>query len=170
MKINNNTVVALTYELSLPGEEGTFDLVEVVDEKDPMYFILGHSGLPEQFEQNLIGLQIGDTFQFMLDSDQGYGDIDPQAIVELPKTLFEDEAVNPEELLVLGNVIHMNNEEGHQLSGEVIEIREETVVMDFNHPLAGKKMAFRGKVLLIREATPSEIAHGHVHGTGGVHH
>ncbi len=170
MKVNPNKVVAVTYELSLPDQEGEFDVVEVVDEKDPMYFIMGHSGLPEQFEEELTGLVAGDQFEFTLQAEKGYGEVDPDAVVTLPKNMFEEEGVNTEELLVLGNIIHMTNEDGHNLSGQVIDIQEETVILDFNHPLAGKEMHFSGKVIEVREATTSELDHGHVHGTGGVHH
>ena len=55
-------------------------------------------------------------------------------------------------------------------TGEVIEIGDETVKMDFNHPLAGEALNFTGSVLAVREATAEELDHGHVHGEGGHHH
>jgi FKBP-type peptidyl-prolyl cis-trans isomerase SlyD len=56
------------------------------------------------------------------------------------------------------------------MHGQVVEIKDDLVVMNFNHPLAGKEMHFSGQILSVRPATPEEISHGHVHGAGGVHH
>ena len=173
MKINENSVVVLTYHLSITGdtdEENEPIVVEVVDENDPLYVFIGNSGLPPKFEEELIGLDAGDTFDFTIESADGYGDVDPEAIVELPKTLFDDEAIDLNEILVPGNIIPMTNEEGHRLKGQVVEVKSESVILDFNHPLSGRDMHFAGKIVSVREATADEIAHGHIHGDGGVQH
>lgn len=170
MQIDNHKVVAITYNLRLQDEDGDFDVVEVVDEQDPMYFIWGLSGLPEEFENNLLGLSAGDTFDFRIAPDKGYGEVDPGAIIDLPRSLFEEEGVNTDELLVLGNSIPMTNEEGDRLQGIVVDISEETVTLNFNHPLAGREMDFSGKIVLVRNATATELEHGHVHGEGGICH
>ncbi len=170
MQIDNHKVVAITYHLSLQDEDGDFEVVEVVDEQDPMYFIWGLSGLPEEFENNLLGLSAGDTFDFRLAPEKGYGEVDPGAIIDLPRSLFEEEGVNTDELLVLGNSIPMTNEEGDRLQGIVVDIAEESVTLNFNHPLAGREMDFSGKIVLVRDATATELEHGHVHGEGGICH
>jgi FKBP-type peptidyl-prolyl cis-trans isomerase SlyD len=170
MIIEKNKVVGLAYNLSIPDADGEMTIVEVVNETDPMYFIFEMSGLPEKFEEQLAGMSEGDTFDFSIDPEEGYGDFDAEAVVELPKSLFVMEDVSQDELLTIGNVIPMTNEEGERLQGQVVEVGDEFVTMDFNHPLAGKTMTFEGKVLSIREATASELEHGHVHGEGGVEH
>ncbi len=170
MQIDNHKVVAITYSLRLQDEDGDFDVVEVVDEQDPMYFIWGLSGLPEEFENNLLGLSAGDTFDFRIAPEKGYGEVDPGAIIDLPRSLFEEEGVNTDELLVLGNSIPMTNEEGDRLQGIVVDIRDESVTLNFNHPLAGREMDFSGKIVLVRNATATELEHGHVHGEGGICH
>ena len=170
MKIEKNKVVAVTYSLSIPEEGDDMDVVEVVDDTDPMYFIFGMSGLPEGFEDNLQGLSDGDTFNFTIDPEAGYGEFDPNAVVEIPKEIFKMDDINEEELLAIGNIVPMTNEEGDRLQGQVVRVTDENVIMDFNHPLAGKTMHFEGKVVAVRDATPDELNHGHVHGQGGVHH
>ncbi len=170
MQIDNHKVGAITYNLRLQDEDGDFDVVEVVDEQDPMYFIWGLSGLPEEFENNLLGLSAGDTFDFRIAPEKGYGEVDPGAIIDLPRSLFEEEGVNTDELLVLGNSIPMTNEEGDRLQGIVVDIGQETVTLNFNHPLAGREMDFSGKIVLVRNATATELEHGHVHGEGGICH
>ncbi len=115
-------------------------------------------------------MSAGDTFDFRIAPEKGYGEIDPGAIVDLPRSLFEEEGVNTDELLVLGNSIPMTNEEGDRLQGIVVDIKEGLVTLNFNHPLAGREMDFSGKIVLVREATATELEHGHVHGDGGISH
>jgi len=170
MKVEKNNVVALTYSLRIPDTDGEMDVVEVVTEEDPMYFIQGISGLPEGFEKQIEGLVVGDTFDFTVEAEDGYGEYDPEAVIDLPKEVFQMEDVDQSELLQVGNIIPMTNEDGERMHGQVVEVKDDVVIMNFNHPLAGKEMHFEGQILSIREATAEEISHGHVHGEGGVHH
>ncbi|MDE2393212.1 MAG: peptidylprolyl isomerase [Cytophagales bacterium] len=170
MPIAKNNVVFISYQLAFPDEDGQPDVVEIVDEKEPMVFIHGLSGLPEAFEKNLLGLNEGDTFDFSISSEDAYGNVDPNAIIQLPKSIFQAEGQSADDILQIGNFIPMTDDQGNRMQGLVVSIEGETVTMDFNHPLAEKTLMFQGKILKIREATPEEIAHGHVHGEGGVHH
>jgi len=170
MPIAKNNVVFISYQLAFPDEDGQPDVVEIVDEKEPMVFIHGLSGLPEAFEKNLLGLNEGDIFDFSISAEDAYGNVDPNAIIQLPKSIFQAEGQSADDILQVGNFIPMTDDEGNRMQGLVVLIEDETVTMDFNHPLAEKTLMFQGKILKIREATPEEIAHGHVHGEGGVHH
>lgn len=129
-------------------------MVETVGDDQPMYFIQGMSGLPEAFEDRLNGLAEGDTFDFKLDPEQGYGDYDTEAVAEIPLEVFKVDGKLQEDILQVGNMVPMTNEEGHRLMGQIVEIDEEFVLMDFNHPLAGREMHFVGKVHKVRAATP----------------
>ncbi len=170
MPIAQNNVVFISYQLAFPDENGQPDVVEIVDEKEPMVFIHGLSGLPEAFEKNLLGLNEGDTFDFSISAEDAYGNVDPNAIIQLPKSIFQVEGQTADDILQIGNFIPMTDDQGNRMQGLVVAIEGESVTMDFNHPLAEKTLMFQGKILKIREATPEEIAHGHVHGEGGVHH
>jgi len=170
MPIAKNNVVFISYQLAFPDADGQPDVVEIVDEKEPMVFIHGLSGLPEAFEKNLLGLNEGDTFDFSISAEDAYGNVDPNAIIQLPKSIFQAEGQTADDILQIGNFIPMTDDQGNRMQGLVVAIEGETVTMDFNHPLAEKTLMFQGKILKIREATPEEIAHGHVHGEGGVHH
>ena len=170
MPIVKNNVVFISYQLAFPDEDGQPDVVEIVDEKEPMVFIHGLSGLPEAFEKNLLGLNEGDTFDFSISAEDAYGNVDPNAIIQLPKSIFQAEDQSADDILQIGNFIPMTDDQGNRMQGLVVAIEGESVTMDFNHPLAEKTLMFQGKILKIREATPEEIAHGHVHGEGGVHH
>ena len=170
MPIAKNNVVFISYQLAFPDEDGQPDVVEIVDEKEPMVFIHGLSGLPEAFENNLLGLNEGDTFDFSISAEDAYGNVDPNAIIQLPKSIFQAEDQNADDILQIGNFIPMTDDQGNRMQGLVVSIEGETVTMDFNHPLAEKTLMFQGKIIKIREATQEELAHGHVHGEGGVHH
>lgn len=170
MSIAKNNVVFISYQLAFPDEDGQPDVVEIVDEKEPMVFIHGLSGLPEAFEKNLLGLNEGDTFDFSISAEDAYGNVDPNAIIQLPKSIFQAEDQSADDILQIGNFIPMTDDQGNRMQGLVVSIEGETVTMDFNHPLAEKTLMFQGKILKIREATPDELAHGHVHGEGGVQH
>jgi FKBP-type peptidyl-prolyl cis-trans isomerase SlyD len=170
MQVAANTVVAITYQLSIKDNEDQFETIEIVDAEEPMVFIQGMSGLPEAFEAKLNGLSAQDTFDFVILPEDGYGDYDEDAIVELPVQAFEMDGEIPEGMLEVGNYLPMSDDQGNRLQGRVIEVTDELVVMDFNHPLAEKEMHFKGQVLQVRAATESEIDHGHVHSFGGVEH
>lgn len=171
MKIAKNKVVILAYELAIKGpEEDDFLLVESVGKEEPMGYIQGMSGYPERFEQQLEGLEPGATFDFTIAPEEGYGKRDPEAVVDLPLDVFKvDGKVDPE-MIQVGNVLPMTNDEGYQLNGRIISVTDQAVWMDFNHPLAEMQLHFTGEVLSVRDATPTELSHGHVHGEGGVHH
>lgn len=168
MIIAKNKVVSLLYELhenTLAGE-----LIEKVPSEQPFKFLFGAGGLIPEFEQNIDGLKVGDTFEFGIESANAYGLVDEKAIVNLPKDIFVIDGELATELLEVGKVIPMRNEGGHLIHGLVKEVATDTVKMDFNHPMAGKNLFFKGEVVEIREATPTEISHGHVHGPGGHQH
>lgn len=170
MTIETNKVVSLTYELQVDDENGERTLVEKVEQDNPMVILYGASGLPERFEENIQGLKEGDAFEFSIDPEEGYGDFDEEAIVELPKNVFQVDGKIDNEMLQIGNFVPMTNQDGHRLQGKVLEVNDESVLMDFNHPLAGVNMHFKGQVVSVREASEEELSHGHVHGEGGHHH
>ncbi len=123
-----------------------------------------------KFEQNLDGLVKGDTYEFTINSEEGYGVRNDEAIVELSKEIFVVDGSIREDLLIVGNIIPLQDQEGNPMNGVVKEVKEEHVVIDFNHPMAGKTLFFSGSVLDVREASAEEIEHGHVHGPGGHNH
>ncbi len=170
MQITNEKVVTLSYELTVTDADGQKELIETVEQDDPMAFIQGMSGLPEAFEENIEGLSVGDTFEFSIPAEEGYGEFDSTAIVELPKDIFTVDGEFVPEMLEVGNYLPMTDDAGNQLNGKILEVTSESVKMDFNHPLVDKEMYFKGVILGVRDASESEIEHGHVHGEGGILH
>ncbi len=168
MKITKDTVVSLTYILSENDVQG--NLIQEVTKDKPFVVLFGAGTLLPKFENELEGLKVGDSYGFSVESKEGYGDFNPNAIVELDKDIFKVEGEIDNEMLQVGNSIPMQNDQGQPLNGVIKEIKEDKVVMDFNHPLAGVNLYFTGEILDVREASEEELSHGHVHGEGGVQH
>ncbi len=170
MQISKNSVVTITYQLHKEDAEG--EVVEVVSEQAPFAFLFGVQPMLPAFESNLEGLRKDDVFAFEIVSEEAYGTYDEEAIAEIPKSIFnvEVEGKNVAEHLQTGLYVPLQDQEGNLIQGLVMEIKENTVVVDFNHPMAGKDLFFEGKILDVREADDEEIAHGHAHGEHGHQH
>lgn len=167
MIIESKKVVTITYKLQESNQEG--EIVQEVLENEPFVFLFGTEQVLPGFESNLQGKTTGDDFSFEIKSDDSYGPIDEEAIVTLPINIFMVDG-KLAEMVKIGEFLPMNDQEGNEMQGLVLEIGEETIKMDFNHPMAGIDLFFTGKVLDVREANPEELDHGHVHGPGGHHH
>lgn len=160
-----NKVVSLSYTLMLNSGE----LADEATSDEPLVFIHGIGQTLPAFDDQLDGLSVGDTFSFTLSAEDGYGESSPNYVVEIPKNIFEGPDV-PDDILEIGATLPMQDQDGNPMDGVVVEIGDDTVTMDFNHPLAGEALGFSGTVLDIREATQEELDHGHVHGEGGIEH
>jgi FKBP-type peptidyl-prolyl cis-trans isomerase SlyD len=162
MEIQEKRVAVITYLLK--GDDGS--VIQEATKENPFAFIHGVGQVLPAFDTALMGKVKGDGYSFSLDAEQGYGVYDDARVEELDPQIF---AEAPAEYIVVGATLPMEFN-GHTVFGTIAEIRSDAVVMDFNHPLAGKNLHFSGMVLEVREATEEELAHGHVHGEGGHHH
>lgn len=152
MKIGDKTFVALSYELKSDGE-----IVEKVTAEAPLQFVYGAGFLLPKFEEQLTGLDKGDKFAFRLESEDAYGPVIEDAVVDLPKDIFMVDGKIEEGLLEIGNQLPMSDNQGNRLVGIVKEVGDDTVKMDFNHPMAGHTLDFTGEVVEVREATPEDM-------------
>jgi len=168
MTIESNMVVTLNYKLS---NHTTGEKIEETTPENPMVFLYGVGGIIPEFEQNIQGKKVGDTFAFSIESSNAYGVSSPEQIVKIPVSVFVDESGKfNEEHIFVGALVPMSDNEGNHLRGTVLSITAEEVEMDFNHPLAGIDLKFEGSVADVRPATQEEIDHGHVHGPHGHRH
>jgi FKBP-type peptidyl-prolyl cis-trans isomerase SlyD len=162
MNIEKDKVVSVDFELKLNDQNGP--VVEKTEENKPLTFLFGHGNLLESFEGQVVGKAAGDTFAFGLKSEDAYGERREDMVVDLPKHIFKNEEGEiMDDILKVDNFIPMRDEQGNVLQGKVVEIKDEEVNMDFNHPLAGQDIYFEGVVKDVREATKEELDHGHVH-------
>ena len=166
MVIDKEKVVSVTYQLNVNEAEG--EVVETVNKDKPLTFLYGVGNMLEKFEENIKGLQQGDQFDFKIPSEEAYGQASDDAIVDLPINVFEIEGEIDYDLLKVGNYIPMQDQQGNRLDGIVLEVGDEKVKMDFNHPLAGDDLFFKGEVLEVRDATQDEINQGHANNAEGI--
>lgn len=168
MIIEKNAVVSVMYELRDSDAQG--EVLEVANRNEPFVFLFGAENVLPDFESNMFGLKEGDTFSFGIACEDAYGESSEDAVVGVPMDVFTIDGKIAHDLLIPGVSIPLRNEDGHIMEGVVLGTEEDMVLMDFNHPMAGRDLHFSGKILKVRPATPEEIAHGHVHGDGGHHH
>jgi FKBP-type peptidyl-prolyl cis-trans isomerase SlyD len=161
MQVSKNKVVSLSYQLEVEG-----DIVDRADAKNPLQFIFGSGMLLPKFEANIDGKKVGDTFDFNLAAADGYGEVVEEMILEFPHDMFMVDGELEDDLLIEGNVVPMQDRDGNILNGTVVELKENSALLDFNHPLAGMDLHFTGKIEDIREATEKELQSGHVCGCG----
>ena len=158
MKIQKDKVIAVSYELEVEGK-----IADKASSEAPLEYIHGTGMLLPKFEAALDGKVAGDPFEFTLTPEEGYGVYNPKYLVSLPIEAFQIDGKVHEELLVVGRTLPMLNSEGQVVSGTVAAVDEKSVMMDFNHPMAGKTLHFTGKVESVREATEKELREG-LHG------
>lgn len=155
-KVENNKVASVHYTGTLPENGEVFDSSEG---RDPLTFLVGHKNMIPGFERELMGAKVGEKVEFTLPPEDAYGELNPDAVQEIPADMFGD--ITPEVGMTLMSDVG---------PFRVTEVNEELIKVDFNHALAGKSLTFNVEVVEIRDATEEEIAHGHAHGPGGHHH
>jgi len=160
MQAEKDKVVVFHYRLS---EESGAE-VENSHERAPMAFLFGHGNIIPGLERAMAGHVAGDRFDALVPPADAYGERREDFIQRVPKKYFRDaEHLRP------GMHTVLSTQEG-QRSVTVIKVGSSVVDVDLNHPLAGKTLRFGVEITDIREATPEELEHGHVHGPGGHHH
>jgi len=161
MTLQANKVI--TFNFTLKDEEGT--LLDSSANKEPMSFITGSNLIIPKLEEALSRMILGSKKNIKLAAPDAYGEYDEGAVQKVKRNLFPQEAE-----LEIGSTYFAHSPEGQHLQFVITEIENDDITVNFNHPLAGKNLEFDVELLDVRDATPEEIQHGHVHGPGGHHH
>lgn len=157
-KIQPGKYVEMVYDLFKVEPDGSEELVHQVDSEDPEGVIYGVTpGMVVPLEKALEGLSAGDTFDVTALPEEAYGERSDEFIVNLEKEIFEVDGKFDPEVVKVGSVLPMMTQEGYKINGVVAAVGKDSVTMDFNHPLTGKTVRLRGKVTVVRDATPEEI-------------
>ena len=156
MTVAPNKFVSLGYELYV-GNSKESVLMEETSPERPLTYIQGMGMMLPEFEKNIFGLKAGDKFDFTLTSEQAYGPRVDEAVHELAKEMFLTPEGELDANVQEGATLPLYTPDGEMIRGSVLEIREDVVVMDFNHPLAGEELHFIGEIYDVHEATPEEI-------------
>lgn len=160
MKIAKNNVVVMHYAVS--DSEGT--LIDSSYEDKPMAIIQGVGYLIPGLDDALIDHQAGDKFEVAVACDQAYGERHDDYVQTVPR-----EVLAGVEDLALGTQLRATTDDGEQ-TVIVIDVQDDVITVDGNHPLSGLDLSFDVEVIEVREATAEELEHGHVHAEGGCGH
>ncbi|MVM38029.1 peptidylprolyl isomerase [Spirosoma sp. HMF3257] len=155
MNITKNKVAAIHYTL----RDSSGNILDSSQGSDPLYYLHGANNLIPGMEEGLEGQAKGAHLQLDVSPEKGYGKRDPQLVEAVPRRAFGGQE------LEVGMQFETN--EGQVVT--ITEVGPDTVTVDANHPLADQNLYFDVEVLDVRDATPDELAHGHVHGPGGHH-
>ena len=162
MTIEKHHVVAVHYTLNALEENVEKSFIEKTDADNPFTFLYGVGMMLPKFEEELQGMSAGEQKSFTITAEEGYGEKQDDATVQLPVEMFEQSGMPP-----VGAILPLQDPEGNHLNAIVLEVSPEAVTVDLNHPMAGKTLHFDIEVVATRPATEEELSHGHAHGIDG---
>ncbi|MBR6417770.1 MAG: FKBP-type peptidyl-prolyl cis-trans isomerase [Bacteroidales bacterium] len=166
MEEKKNKYVAVAYKLYTTDENGSH-LVEETKEGQPFSFISGFGFALDKFEEIIVQTPQGQEFDFTLSQEEAYGEYHDDYVLDLARDVFSINGKFDHEHIYKDAIVPLQNEEGQRFNGRVLEVGEEKVKIDLNHPLAGESLHFKGQVLENRDATEAEVNQLVKHLTGG---
>ncbi|TVR68614.1 MAG: peptidylprolyl isomerase [Spirochaetaceae bacterium] len=154
MTVGNDSVVTIAY--TLYNQEGA--LIDSSEENGSIAYLHGHGNIVPGLEKALAGKTVGDTVNAQVAPAEAYGERREELVFSVPRDRLPEE-----EELVEGMQFRAQVSEGQDLVVTLVDLDEKEVTLDGNHPLAGETLVFDVEIQDVREATPEEIDHGHVH-------
>lgn len=157
LTVADGVVVSLDYTLRLDDGE----IIDSSEGQSPLEYLHGQGNIIPGLEKALVGMSAGDEKEVMVQAAEAYGEVDMDAFQIVPRSTF------PEDMdLEEGMGLNLRDaQSGQPVQATIAEIRDEGVMLDFNHPLAGETLHFQVKIPALRRATAEEMSHGHVHHT-----
>jgi FKBP-type peptidyl-prolyl cis-trans isomerase SlyD len=159
LKVVDGQVITMEYTLKVDGE-----IIDKSEGNGPIEFVQGAGNIIPGLERELYGMTIGESKHVVVSAKDGYGEVDIEANMEVPRDQFP--ANIPMEI---GTQLELHDRAGKPMHARIDRVGDETVRLDFNHPLAGKELSFAVKIADLRDATDEEREHGHVHTEGHEH-
>jgi FKBP-type peptidyl-prolyl cis-trans isomerase SlyD len=157
--VQDGLVVSMEYTLSVDGE-----VLDSSKDAGPLQFLAGYDNIVPGLEREMVGMKIGESKDVLVLPEDGYGEFDEEAFMEVPRSEFPSDME-----LETGLELNITDEEGQHQVAFVESFNDKTVRLDFNHPLAGAELQFNVKVVALRDPTKEELDHGHVHEEGHHH-
>ena len=152
-QVADDVVVTIDYTLTVDGE-----VLDSSEEEGPLEYLQGHQNIIPGLERELAGMKVGGSKNLTVAPEDGYGEVDQEAIMDVPLSEFPEEVPLEE-----GFELEVTDKDGDIMLAKIVGMGETTVKLDTNHPLAGKTLHFEVKVVDLRPATDEELTHGHVH-------
>ena len=153
MKIEDGRLAKIVYTL-LNDADGS--VIEEIQKDKPVVFRFGIGHLFPEFEQNLKGLKAGDSFDVYISAENAFGPIDTYALFDVPKDTFAIDGEVDESFFLPGKKVSMHDNDGNQHTGRMVTILDDAVTINFNHPLAGKNLRYKGTIIEVYEIEKSK--------------
>jgi len=149
--IEENKIVSIEYTLF---NNETSEVLDKNSKDTPLEFLSGKGNIVSGLDKGLLGLGLGDTTTVIVEPKDAYGEYNKDSIEEIPKEQFEGIELSE------GMTLYAKDAEGKSIPALVSSIGSENIIMDYNHPLAGKTLKFEVEILDIVDATNEEIEMG----------
>jgi len=157
--VEDGVVVSMEYTLHVDGE-----LLDSSEGQGPLQFLVGYGNIISGLEEEMRGMKIGDSKDVVVQPKDGYGEFNEDAFMEVPRKDF------PKDMpLEVDAELTVRDDAGNARYARIDSVEDETVTLNFNHPLAGDELHFHIKVVDLREPNAEELEHGHVHEAGHQH-
>ena len=157
--VEKDKVVSMEYTLHVDNEE-----IDSSNGQDPLQFLAGHGNIISGLEREMMGMKVGESKDVVIQPADAYGEFDDQAFMDVPRKEFPSDMQIEE-----GSELTVRDDSGQSRYARIDAIDDDTVRLNFNHPLAGDELHFNVKVVGLREPTSEELEHGHVHQDGHDH-
>jgi len=155
MQVSKDKVVTFHYVIK---DKETGEVIEDSKEHgEPAKVLFGRNLLLEGLEKGMMGMEEGERRTIEVKPEEGYGEVDPELIQKVPREYFVDIK------LERGMTLRAQTPDGQIIDLRVVDFDDQNVIVDLNHPLAGKTLIFEVEVLKVRDATPDELEHRHAH-------
>ena len=154
-----NYYIAVSYQLYVISRQGGDEtLQEQRTEKEPFIFITGMGKIMPPFEKKVEGMNKGDDIDFYIMPEEAYGAYDEELVFDIPiDKCIDEKGVLNKDLFFVGNIVPMHNGKGQEFWATILQVREDAVKVDLNHPRAGITLHFVGKIIEKRPAQQDEI-------------
>lgn len=157
MELTPGRLATLTFSIYRILPDGKEELQATVTPEEPETLIMGVTqGVLPAMENGLTGLKEGDSFNISVPAAEGF-QFNPDDVVDLEKKIFDVDGKFDSEMVRPGAYVPMATAEGFRITGKVLEVTDDKVKIDFNHPFTGMDLRFEGKVLSVRDATPEDL-------------
>ena len=157
--VQNDVVVSMEYTLRVDNE-----VIDSSIGQEPLEFLAAHGNIISGLEREMIGMKVGDSKDVIVTPADGYGEYDDEAFMDVPRGEFPQDMPVEE-----GLELTVRDDSGQARYARVDNVEDQTVRLNFNHPLAGDELHFNVKVVGLRAPTEEELDHGHVHQAGHNH-
>lgn len=148
MNITNNCIVEVAYKMNFLGDD---EAIETFSERNPLEFLMGMEEMIPAFEAALLGRKAGDNIDFIIKQEEAFGTFNDDLVQNLPiDTFYDEQGKFNSEIIKEGAVITLDTDDGEPQDAYVIEVYDDEVLVDMNHPFAGEDLHYDVFILSVR--------------------